>query len=380
MYSYYEFKKQKLMKAFMKLKLVVFSLLLVTFFSCDEESGSRPNASDPTISVRLVDSPGDFKAVNVEVVDVMIKMNDDSDDESGWISLEAQNETVNLLDFTGGVSKVLVDRFPIPAGTLTQMRLVLGNGNTIVIENDQAVDEEFDLKTPSAQQSGLKLKTNAVIEEGFTYDFVLDFDVKKSIVMSGDSNNIILKPVLYLSTEVSSGIIEGTITPADVPSTASVLVDDKGTPETEDDFVISALTDETGAFALWGVPAGTYEVMVTPLDGESDYASGSATDVVVVNGEITTISDPIELMLKPGSISGDVTNNIVVSVTLKDKVTNEIITTIDSNANGEFLFEDVPAGTYVVTISATNFVSQDIEVTVEAETQTTMEVVTLVAV
>ncbi|PKQ45013.1 DUF4382 domain-containing protein [Confluentibacter flavum] len=367
------------MKAFMKLKLVVLSLLLITFFSCDKESGNSPNASDPTISVRLVDSPGDFKAVNVEVVDVMIKMDDDSDDESGWISLEAQNETVNLLDFTGGVSKVLVDRFPIPTGTLKQMRLVLGDGNTIVIENDQAIDEEFDLKTPSAQQSGLKLKTNAVIEEGFTYDFVLDFDVEKSIVLSGNSDNIILKPVLYVSTEVSSGIIEGTVTPTDVPSTASVLVDDKGTPETEDDFVISALTDSTGAFALWGVPAGTYEVMVTPLDEESNYASGSAIDVIVVNGEITTISDPIELMLKPGSISGDVTNDIVVSVTLKDKVTEEIIATIDSNENGEFLFEDVTVGTYVVTISATNFVSQDIDVTVETGTETTMEVVTLVA-
>ncbi len=378
-YSYYEFKKQKLMKAFMKLKLVVFSLLLVTFFSCDEESGKSPSALDPTISVRLVDSPGDFKAVNVEVVDVMIKMDDDSDDESGWISLEAQNETVNLLDFTGGVSKVLVDRFPIPAGTLKQMRLVLGDGNTIVIENDQAIDEEFELKTPSAQQSGLKLKTNAVIEEGFTYDFVLDFDVEKSIVMSGDSNNIILKPVLYLSTEVSSGIIEGTVTPNDVPSTASVLVDDKGTPETEDDFVISALTDESGAFALWGVPAGTYEVIVTPLDEDSDYASGSAANVTVVNGEITTISDPIELMLTPGSISGDVTNDIVVSVSLKNKDTDEIIATMDSNENGEFLFEDVPVGTYIVTISAANFVSQAIEVNVVTGVETTMENVTLVA-
>ncbi|WP_157805268.1 DUF4382 domain-containing protein [Confluentibacter citreus] len=367
------------MKAFMKLKLVVFSLLLVTFFSCDEESGKSPSALDPTISVRLVDSPGDFKAVNVEVVDVMIKMDDDSDDESGWISLEAQNETVNLLDFTGGVSKVLVDRFPIPAGTLKQMRLVLGDGNTIVIENDQAIDEEFELKTPSAQQSGLKLKTNAVIEEGFTYDFVLDFDVEKSIVMSGDSNNIILKPVLYLSTEVSSGIIEGTVTPNDVPSTASVLVDDKGTPETEDDFVISALTDESGAFALWGVPAGTYEVIVTPLDEDSDYASGSAANVTVVNGEITTISDPIELMLTPGSISGDVTNDIVVSVSLKNKDTDEIIATMDSNENGEFLFEDVPVGTYIVTISAANFVSQAIEVNVVTGVETTMENVTLVA-
>ena len=368
------------MKTFMRLKLAFFSLLLITFMSCDnDESGNNPTAGDPTITVKLVDAPGDYKAVNVEVVDVMIKMNDDSDDDSGWISLEAENETVNLLDFTGGVSKVLVDRFPIPAGTLTQMRLVLGDGNTITIENDQEVDEEFELKTPSAQQSGLKLKTNAVIEEGFTYDFVLDFDVEKSIVMSGDSDNIILKPVLNLSTEVSSGIIEGTVTPSDVPSQASVLVDDKGTPETEDDFVISALTDETGAFALWGVPAGTYEVVVTPLDEESDYGSASVTDVVVTNGEITTISDPIELMLQPGSISGDVTNNILVSVTLKDKDSEEVVATLDSNEDGEFLFEDVAPGVYIVTIASETFVSQDIEVTVEPGVETTMEAVTLVA-
>jgi predicted component of type VI protein secretion system len=117
------------------------------------------------ISVRLVDAPGDFKAVNVEVVDVMIKMDDDNDDDSGWTSLEAENEIINLLDFTGGISKVLVDRFAIPAGTLSQMRLVLGDGNTIVIENDLEEDEEFDLKTPSAQQSGLKLKVNAVMKK-----------------------------------------------------------------------------------------------------------------------------------------------------------------------------------------------------------------------
>ncbi|MBU3820492.1 DUF4382 domain-containing protein [Flavobacteriaceae bacterium XHP0103] len=365
----------------MKLKLAFFSFLLITFFSCDkDESGSNPNASDPTITVRLVDAPGDYKAVNVEVVDVMIKMDDESDDENGWISLEAEKETINLLDFTGGVSKVLVEDFPIPVGTLTQMRLVLGDGNTILIENDQEEDEEFDLKTPSAQQSGLKLKTNSVIEQGFTYDFVLDFDVEKSIVMAGDSDNIILKPVIYMSAEVNSGIIEGTVTPSDVPSIASVLVDDMGTPETEDDFVISAATDETGAFALWGVPAGTYEVIVTPQDETSDYDYGSAEGVVVTNGEITTISDPIELMLKPGSISGDVTNeNLVVSVTLKDKDTEEEIASMDSNEDGEFLFEDVAPGVYIVTIEAETFVSQDIEVTVEPGLETAMDDVTLVA-
>lgn len=363
-------------------KIILPLLILSLLFSCNDSNSDGASKEAPTISVRLVDAPGDYEAVNVEIVDVMIKMDDDSDDEAGWMSLEASSETVNLLDFTGGISKVLVDRFPIPAGTLSQMRLVLGDGNTIVIKNENDEDETFDLKTPSAQQSGLKVKINALIEEGFTYDYVLDFDVEKSIVHAGNSGNIILKPVLYASAEVSSGIIEGTVTPtlADgVASRAWVLVDDMGNDDPADDFVISAETSDTGAFALWGVPAGTYDVMVEPTDENSDYAGGIAMGVVVVNGEITTITEPIEIMLKPGTISGDVTNDMVVTVTVKD-ADDAVVATKDSNENGEFTIENIPAGTYTVTISLAGYVSQDIaDVVVIANAETTLEAVTLIA-
>ena len=365
------------MKTLMKLKLILPLFLLAFIFSCNNSDSDGIDKSAPTISVRLVDAPGDYKAVNVNVVDVMIKMDNDSDDDSGWISLNATNETVNLLDFTGGLSKVLVDRFPIPAGTLSQMRLVLGDGNTIVMETESG-DNEYDLKTPSAQQSGLKLKVNTEIEEGFTYDFVLDFDVKKSIVNAGASDNIILKPVLYVSAEVSSGIIQGTVTPSDVPVMVSVLVDDMDNDDAEDDFIVSAYTDENGDFALWGVPAGTYEIMIAPIDETSDYGTTSYEGVVVTNGNITTIDEPIELQLKPGSISGDVTNNIKVTVEAKISGTDTVIATVTSNENGEFEFETIPAGTYTLTVSAANFQAATIEVDVLPGLETVLTPVALV--
>lgn len=287
------------MKTLKKLKLVLPLLFLALIFSCSNgnDNMDKPN---PTISIKLVDAPGDFKAVNVEIVDVMVKMDDDSDNENGWISLNTNNETVNLLDFTGGFSKVLVDKFSLPAGTLSQIRLVLGDGNSIVLETETG-DEEHDLKTPSAQQSGLKLKVNTEIEPGYAYDFVLDFDVKKSIVFAGNSSNIILKPVLYVSAEVSSGIIQGTVSPTNVPAIASVIIDDKGNDDPADDIVISTYTDENGAFALWGIPAGTYEVVVTPTEEPSNYGSASVSNIIVTNGEITVIGNPIVLPLNTGS-------------------------------------------------------------------------------
>lgn len=360
------------MKIMKKLKSIIPFLFIVLLVSCNDSESSSINKDAPTISIRLVDGPGDYEAVNVEIVDVMIKMDNDNDDDNGWMSLEANNEIVNLLDFTGGFSKVLVERFPVPAGTLSQMRLVLGDGNTIVIKDENDNDEAFDLKTPSAQQSGLKLKVNTEIEEGFTYDFILDFDVDKSIVHAGNSGNIILKPVLYVSAEASSGIIEGTVSPIDVPSLVSVLVDDKGTPETDDDFVITAYTDAvTGQFALWGVPAGTYDVLVTPLNEESDYNYGSATGISVINGEVTTIVEPIELILKPAKISGIVSglaDGILGTISINDDAS----TSVQANAAGEYEILDIMPGDYTVTINAEGYVAQEFMISLDPDEEETI--------
>jgi len=353
------------MKIIKQLKLIFPFLLVALFFSCDEDSSSNKiNAQVPTISVRLVDAPGDYEAVNVEIVDVLIKMNDDSADENGWISLESESDIVNLLDFTGGISKVLVDRFSIPAGTLSQMRLVLGDGNTIVIKDENDEDETFDLKTPSAQQSGLKLKVNTLIEEGFSYDFILDFNVEKSIVHAGNSGNIILKPVLYVSAEVNSGIIEGTVSPNDILAVASVLIDDNGTPETDDDFVISSYTDSTGAFALWGVPEGIYDVIVIPVDEESDYFNGIEVNVTVINGEVTTITEAIELMLKPGVITGTI-SGLAAGVKATISVNDTASTSVETDTNGMYVIQEVAPDDYTVTISAEGYVSQEFMITLE---------------
>lgn len=159
------------------------------------------------ISVRLVDGPGDFEHVFIDVVDIMIKYNDDSDDDNGWQSLDAINAGVyDLLELTGGIDVLLVDDFELPPGTLNQIRLILGENNTVVIKGEEEGEfETIPLKTPSAQQSGLKLKVNHELEAGFTYNFLLDFDVDQSIVVAGNSGNINLKPVIRVTTEVTSG-------------------------------------------------------------------------------------------------------------------------------------------------------------------------------
>ncbi len=267
------------MKTLKSLKLIFPYLLLLFFFRCNDSNSPADSNLENTsrISISLSDAPGDYEKVLVHIIDIMIKNNDDGDDENGWQSIADIDQIVDLLELTGGESVLLVDDFELPSGMLNQIRLVLGEENTIVIVGEE---EPIPLKTPSAQQSGLKLKVNHELEPGFTYNILLDFDVHKSIVIAGNSGNIILKPVIRASTLYGSGKIQGTVNPSDIQVLASVVTVDGGE--------ITADTDDSGVFVLNGVPAGTYTVVLTP-DPTFDYVETVVDGVVVVNGEITDI-------------------------------------------------------------------------------------------
>jgi hypothetical protein len=263
------------MKYFLKTYLL-YLIAPVILFNCNSDATSSGTSG---ITVKMVDNPGDFDNVFVEVVDVMVKYQNSSDEnqdeESGWQSLELINSGVyDLLELTGGVELLLVDNFDVPSGSLQQIRLILGDNNTIVIDG-----ETYPLMTPSAQQSGLKVQINQELEPDFNYTFILDFDAHQSIVMAGNSGNIILKPVLRASLEVSSGTITGTVLPAYV---AVLVTATNGTIET------STFTDDLGNFMIAGLPEGTYSLTFTP-DEASLLNEQSLTDVSVLAGEVTDV-------------------------------------------------------------------------------------------
>lgn len=249
-------------------------ILLSLFFTACNDNDDSTQAS--RIMVRMTDAPGDYDEVNVDVRDVMIKTSTDSDDSQGWVSVGNITPGIyNLLDLTGGVNVLLADNI-IPSGYLGQIRLVLGEDNTIVKDG-----EIINLSTPSAQQSGLKLAINQTLLAGATYEFLLDFDVAHSIVKAGGSGKYNLHPVIHVSTSATSGVIKGVIDPVLEGYQVQVSV-------AVGDTTVSTFANETGMFQLNGVPEGTYTVTLTP-----DVASGKTAivlvDVVVENGEITDV-------------------------------------------------------------------------------------------
>jgi hypothetical protein len=270
------------------------TLICLLFANCSDNDASGTSR----VTVRMVDAPGDYDEVNVEVLDVLIKSNSDTDDSQGWVSIGdkaqvGENKIYNLLDLTGGVNALLADNL-VPSGNLGQIRLLLGDENTLV-----KGDMSYPLKTPSAQQSGLKLKVNQTLEAGKSYEFLLDFDVEHSVVKAGNSGIYNLHPVIRVSTKENTGGIKGKVvigTPAAKPGFAvSVSIPvEGGTIET-------AMNADTGEFLLAGVPPGTYTVTLTPDPNSTTpqlYAVKTIENVVVVNGVITDIGIQ-SLVLKP---------------------------------------------------------------------------------
>lgn len=216
---------------------------LVWFSSCDSDSDSTGTAK---MEVRMTDAPGDYEQVNVDIRSVQINK-EGTDSESGWLTLDHINPGVyNLLDFANGRDTLLASA-NLPAGTISQIRLVLGDNNSLKLKDGRVVS----LKTPSGQTSGVKLKINAELKEDMTYVVLLDFDAAKSIVARGNGQYN-LKPVVRTITQAIAGGIKGKVTPAEYKPGIYVISAANDT--------IGGFANENGDFLIKGIKAGTYTV------------------------------------------------------------------------------------------------------------------------
>jgi hypothetical protein len=255
--------------------LFVSSMLIMSSCSRDTKSSASGTAS---LQIRLTDSPfPDAKEVWVDIAQIEIIMGDSS---KPIILNGAHPGQYNLLDFTNGKDTLLADA-TIPPGTISQIRLILGDNNYIITRDDQ----KLALKTPSGQESGLKVQIHQVVTGGILYRLTLDFDAGRSIVKAGNSGNYLLKPVLRIISLVpSGGDIKGVVAPDSIRTAIFALM---GT-----DTMASTFTDTAnGNYLLKDVPAGNYSLIFIPSDTTYKNALTSAT---VLLGQITIV-DTVKL-------------------------------------------------------------------------------------
>ena len=145
--------------------LLILSLVIIAISSCKKEGKTAP------VRFLLTDKPANFDSVNVHIVAIRVQINHDNE---AWIPINTKDSIYNLLDLQNGIT-TLIAQDTIPAGVLQQVRFILGDGNTIVVNG-----VSYPLATPSAEESGLKIKIGQALTETLN-TFTVDFNAALSI-------------------------------------------------------------------------------------------------------------------------------------------------------------------------------------------------------
>lgn len=240
--------------------LLILSAVLIT--ACNLSTDTNPGV----MQVLLTDAPANYEAVLIDIQEVRVHRSSDAeDDESGWETINSQPVQVDLLELTNGNTEILGEA-ELEAGTYSQIRLILGDANEVVIDG-----ESIALNTPSAQQSGLKLNINAEVEAGSLYTLLLDFDASRSIVQAGQSGRYNLKPVIRAVSLAEAGAIRGEIEPADALPWVYAIADE--------DTIAGTRASEEGDFLMIGLTSGTYQVSVVPSSSDHNMTVISNVEV-----------------------------------------------------------------------------------------------------
>jgi hypothetical protein len=230
-----------------------------------------------------------------------------ADDDGEWSEVVLDPpERVDLLTLTNGVLRPL-GQVELPAGTYTQMRLVLAP-NTPADPLANAVvpigGAPVALTTPSGQQSGLKMNVDLEVPAGQVADFAIDFDACKSFVRAGNSGRVLLKPVLRVIPLLAGAPGQRVIGYLDrslaLPTTQVSLQLD-GVP------VRSTPPDDDGRFELYPVPAGDYDLVI----GADGRVAAVMTGVPVADAAPTTVGAPQARLDLPASLGEAMVSGLV---------------------------------------------------------------------
>jgi hypothetical protein len=251
---------------------------LFAFISCNKSASTETGTGH--LEVRLTDDPATYDAVYIDVQQVEVNVSSDTGTSSGWQPVPLIRPGIyNLLDFRNGIDTVLAAA-NLPAGTLSQMRLILGDSNSVVVDG-----QSYPLKTPSAQESGLKFNIHATLTSGIEYRLWIDFDAGRSIVATG-SGKYILKPVIRTYSAAIGGSIEGYVLPTAAKPEVFAI---QGT-----DTLLALPDSANGYYFFGGINAGSWSLLFRAQD--TLYVDTTAT--VSVSTGVVTNADTVLLRLR----------------------------------------------------------------------------------
>ena len=287
--------KQMKTKLFILITMISVGLITGCYDMTDDLNNENKNAG--TVIVKITDAPFPAEMVaeaNVTIDWIKLLKQDEGEGNDSLLSAMIDLEddiTINLLALSNGVTEILSES-DVPPGLYNEIRLHIKDAGIML--KDSTI---FNLKVPSGDESGLKIKIRPALEIGANTvsEVLLDFDVSRSFVLRGNMKHgygkvvgFIFKPVVRAVASAVTAEIYGTVT----DTTDAVLKNALLTLLSGTDTVTTALTDSTGIYRMIGILPGQYSLNCE----KNGYDSQTKENLDINNGE--SIEQNFELIKK----------------------------------------------------------------------------------
>lgn len=259
------------------------AVLGITAVACNKETTSpnTPNnqADAGTFEVRMTDAPGDYEALQVEIVKVEAYA-----ENKGWVALNNQAQSVSVLELTNGAETQLALKSDIDAGVYSRLKLTFGSNNSLMASADANIQVSsggdtigasvaYELAFQGNKEVIIEIDEQISSETGAVV--LLDFNVMQSIKEEADE--LVIQPVITEIEDAQTGVrgkIEGS-------ANAAILL-------TNGSDSLSTFTNANGEFLLRSMDEGMYDLIVIPeTDQDPSNDEVIIEGVFISQGEIT---------------------------------------------------------------------------------------------
>lgn len=177
--------------------------------SCQKPRLILPPSQSSKFGIYLTDSQSNYQAVWISIQQIFIYVANDALKQSGWIEVPMTRQgSYNLLNFQDG-KDTLIAQADIPPGIISHIRLILGNNNSLILNNGSV----FPLQAGYSLSNGIQLDIQDILHAGVPFSLDIDFNTASSITGPNATGQYILQPIITVFSRDSVHSIKGITLP-----------------------------------------------------------------------------------------------------------------------------------------------------------------------
>lgn len=338
------------MRSFQSTGFLILLLTIIAastvFVGCGSSGGTATVATSLSDPATCGPPQGAFSHIYVTVTDVEISQSATAGaNDSSWVDLTPKLKNnpvqVDLLGVANQCFLATLGSTGIPAGNYQQIRVILasngvgvsnnkcgpGAANCVMLTNDPS-QTPFALQLSSEARTGIKIPSGQIaggqftVKAGDNKDFNIDFNACASIVTQGNGQYR-LKPVLHAgevqlqSTSTAiSGIVVNAANGLPITGGTTVIALEQMDAGKVDGVIMETVAASDGSFSFCPVAAGSYDVVVSAVDGSGNVFAASVITGVQPGDNLANI--PVTSAGAAASLQGQVTTSTGTGATSAD--------------------------------------------------------------